>query len=152
MIHSRPLKPWVCKNAAGAVSLLRLALPSQRSRCVYRRRGALCARQTFPSGRCTVHTLGRMRGQVSRSFCGAAPCGLRRSCPHATETQKAKRSFAQSFFAYFLCQESKQDERNRPPLLLGLLNIKMGSGESVKDILHSLHSAFCIKIRPRSAP
>ena len=39
----------------------------------------------------------------------------------------------------------KTTGRAKPPaLLLGLLNIKMGSGEG--------HSAFCIRIRPRSAP
>ena len=39
-----PLGPGFPKIAAGAVSLLRLALPGERARCVYRRRDGPCGR------------------------------------------------------------------------------------------------------------
>ena len=61
------LGPGFAKIAAGAVQELRLALPSQRSRCVYHRRGAHCTpAKPSPRGEgAPVRTLGRMRGQVS---------------------------------------------------------------------------------------
>ena len=67
-VPSGPLGPGFAKFAPGAVPRLRLAMPNQRSRSVFRRRGAQCA----PAGRRGRRPL-RLNRNVSAFRRGGCP-------------------------------------------------------------------------------
>ena len=103
--------PWFAKSAFGAVPLLRLSLPSQRSQPDFHRRGDPCGRPCLPPPR------GRWHGEAvtdEGGFLKRAPTGFRWTVGTAISRPKAFPWGADSPYQGMMSRSDRGD-RDRCP-------------------------------------